>query len=345
MFRVIAQTDEQDLSVIDLPFNWDATRDIRQLRVGFLEPAFHEPERYDDWRRNDDQTLAELRGLGLTLESFELPEFPTSVIGSTSGAESGAFFDAFLRSGRGALLTNQRRAAGHRRSRLIPAVEYLQTQRLRTMVMRQFAETVSRFDVYVAPYMQPRPPAAEAENTPTPRRRRHLLRRPPRQARSGRTSAWPTCADIRRSRSRTVSRPTARRRGSRFLGGCTTRRRSWRSPRRTRTPPAGTCDDRRSSFLRGSAPHPGLVVRGGPNAPRHSLAGRAVRGLTQCSLGALPRGKPISASTRRTRRPPAGGRHRTDSDRRAGRTPARSRRSGRRCPPGAPRNAPRPCPG
>jgi hypothetical protein len=50
-------------------------------------------------------------------------------------------------------LGNQRRARGHRRSRLIPAVEFLQPQRLRAMIMRQFADVVSKYDVYIAPYM------------------------------------------------------------------------------------------------------------------------------------------------------------------------------------------------
>ncbi len=163
VLRALAQTDEDDLSVIDLPFNWDAGLDIRQLRVGYLEPAFHEEGRYDDWQRNDDQVLDQLRGLGLTLEPFELPDLPTDIAGSGLGAESGAFFDAFLRSGRDALLRSERRGNSYRRSRLIPAVEFLQAQRVRALVMRRFAEVVSKFDVYITPYMQPRPPRDESE--------------------------------------------------------------------------------------------------------------------------------------------------------------------------------------
>ena len=166
VFRTIAQPDEQDLSVIDLPFNWDAGRDIRQLRVGYLEGAFNEAGRPDDWKRNDHQALDELRSLGVTLEPFELPQMPVDVAGSASGAESGAFFDEFLRSGRDTLLTREGRGNGFRRSRLIPAVEYLQTQRVRTLVMRRFAEAVSKFDVYIAPYMHPRPPRPEGAAAP-----------------------------------------------------------------------------------------------------------------------------------------------------------------------------------
>jgi len=63
--------------VIDLPFNWDGRRDIRSLSIGYLAPAFEAEGRYAAWKQNDAAApLDELRGLGLTLELFELPAFP-----------------------------------------------------------------------------------------------------------------------------------------------------------------------------------------------------------------------------------------------------------------------------
>ncbi len=53
-------------------------------------------------------------------------------------------------------LTNKARGNGMRQSRLVPAVEYLQTQRVRAMIMRQFAAAVSKYDVYIAPYIDMR---------------------------------------------------------------------------------------------------------------------------------------------------------------------------------------------
>jgi Asp-tRNA(Asn)/Glu-tRNA(Gln) amidotransferase A subunit family amidase len=156
VFHAIAKTDEQDLSVIDLPFNWDAGLDVRKLRVGYLAPAFQETNRNADWKRNDAQVLETVRALGITPEPFDLPAMPTSVTGGILGAESGASFDEFVRSGRDANLTNKGRSNGMRQSRLVPAVEYLQTQRVRAMIMRQFAATVSKFDVYIAPYIDMR---------------------------------------------------------------------------------------------------------------------------------------------------------------------------------------------
>src|SRR3954471_9640375 len=160
VFHTIAKTDEQDLSVIDLPFNWDAELDVRLLRVGYVEPAFREEERHADWKKNDAQVLETIKALGINAEPFELPVMPVSVTGGILGAESGASFDEFVRSGRDKDLTNKGRANGMRQSRLVPAVEYLQTQRVRAMVMRQFAAAVSKFDVYIAPYIDMRAGAA-----------------------------------------------------------------------------------------------------------------------------------------------------------------------------------------
>jgi Asp-tRNA(Asn)/Glu-tRNA(Gln) amidotransferase A subunit family amidase len=162
VFHAIARTDEQDLSVIDLPFNWDAELDVRKLRVGFLAPAFQEPSRDADWKRNDAGVLETVKALGITAEPFELPAMPVSVTAGILGAESGASFDAFIRSGRDQHMTNKTRANGMRQSRVVPAVEYLQTQRVRAMIMRQFAASVSKFDVYIAPYIDMRAGAGRA---------------------------------------------------------------------------------------------------------------------------------------------------------------------------------------
>jgi Asp-tRNA(Asn)/Glu-tRNA(Gln) amidotransferase A subunit family amidase len=175
VFHAIAKTDEQDLSVVDLPFNWDASVDVRKLRVGYFRPGFEEPNREADWRKNDEQTLAALRALGIEPEPFDLSSLSTTLVGGSGGilgAESAASFDEFLRSGRTTLLTNKQRANGFRQNRLIPAVEYLQAQRARALLMRQFAAVVGRYDVYVAPYMAVRGGAgsepARGRTTPPP---------------------------------------------------------------------------------------------------------------------------------------------------------------------------------
>ncbi len=164
VLQTIARPDENDLSVVDLPFNYDARTNLRRIKVGYFEAGFAVGDRDSDWRRNDQQALDEVRALGLTLQPFSLPTMPLNVLGGILGAESGAAFDEFLRTGRDKQLTSRARANGMRSSRLVPAVEYLQAQRVRALIMRQFAQVVSTFDVYIAPYMQMR--GGEGSTTP-----------------------------------------------------------------------------------------------------------------------------------------------------------------------------------
>jgi hypothetical protein len=65
--------------------------------------------------------------------------------GMTFGVESTAFFDKFIRSGQMTTKQGKRRVG----SRLIPAVDYLQSQRLRTMMMADLYEATKGVDCYL----------------------------------------------------------------------------------------------------------------------------------------------------------------------------------------------------
>lgn len=166
VLRTIARPDSQDLSVVDHPFNWDARRDIRTLRIGYLEDAFNEKGRSAELQANDEAVLAQLRALGATLVPFTLPDFPMlRVTNSILGVESATAFDEFGRSGRDAELTTPSRGAGFRRGHFVPAIEYLQAQRVRGLIMQQLATATASFDAWVAPYLDMRafrPPPSPA---------------------------------------------------------------------------------------------------------------------------------------------------------------------------------------
>jgi len=66
--------------------------------------------------------------------------------------EAAVFFDELLRSGRVSLLTRKNRGNQFRSARLIPAVDYLQSQRLRSIMMQKLAEATAGVDVYLAPW-------------------------------------------------------------------------------------------------------------------------------------------------------------------------------------------------
>ncbi len=151
VFHAIYGPDGKDLTVIDVPFGWDPSSDIRSIRVGFLKSAF---ERKSRTQKNDNATLEVLRSLGIELIPFELPEFPARAISFILSAEASAAFDELTRSGKDDLLVRQGRGAWpntFRQARFIPAVEYIQANRLRTLLMQKMAEQMRDIDVFVTP--------------------------------------------------------------------------------------------------------------------------------------------------------------------------------------------------
>ena len=155
VFDAIYGPDGKDLSVIDAPFNWDAGLDIKTLRIGYLEKAFEEErEDQEEWKAIDKVTMEKLRAMGLNLVPIELPDLPINALNFILDAEAAAAFDALTRSNRDDLLVRQIKNAwpnAFRKARLVPAVEYIQANRVRTMLMHAMAEILSEIDVYVAP--------------------------------------------------------------------------------------------------------------------------------------------------------------------------------------------------
>jgi Asp-tRNA(Asn)/Glu-tRNA(Gln) amidotransferase A subunit family amidase len=148
VMAAIAKPDDRDLSVQDIPFNWNANLDITKVRVGYQKKAF-DAQTNPVSKANDQKTLDQLTTLGVKLIPIDIPDFPIAV--ESHSVEMAVFFDEFIRSGRGPLATNQSRSDGFRASRLVPAVEYLQSQRARTMMMMQLAKATEGVDVFLIP--------------------------------------------------------------------------------------------------------------------------------------------------------------------------------------------------
>lgn len=151
VFHAIHGPDGKDLSVVDLPFGWDPSQDLKDIRVGYLKKAFEQDYKT---KENDLAVLETLRRLGIEPIPFDLPEFPARAISLVLRVEAAAAFDELTRSGRDDLLVRQTQGAwpnAFRQARFIPAVEYIQANRLRTLLMRQMAQKMKDIDVYVAP--------------------------------------------------------------------------------------------------------------------------------------------------------------------------------------------------
>jgi Asp-tRNA(Asn)/Glu-tRNA(Gln) amidotransferase A subunit family amidase len=145
--------DGLDPTARTVPFNWDAGRDLSEIRVGFLASAFEDEE--SRTHSFDRAALAGLRDLGVDPIPLELPdEFPLGALRTVLNAEAGAAFDELTRSGRDDLLVRQGAGAwpnSFRRSRLIPAVEYIQANRVRTMVMGALDRALDGIDAFITP--------------------------------------------------------------------------------------------------------------------------------------------------------------------------------------------------
>ena len=159
VMSAIAKPDGRDLSVSEMPFNWNAKVDVRKLRVGYLKDAFDET-RDAAAKQLDDATLAQMKALGVELITLTTPDWNMDV--SAYAVESAAFFDELIRTGRDKQLTSPNRGNGWRSARLMPAVEYLQSQRARSMMMMKLAEATAGVDVYLAPANNGPGPAGSA---------------------------------------------------------------------------------------------------------------------------------------------------------------------------------------
>ena len=144
VMQAISKPDGRDMSVSDLPFNWNAALDLRALKVGIIQASFDELTE-PAAKANAAATLVALKTLGVTsFVPVDVPEFAPDV--SAIGVESAAFFDQHVRAGR---MAKARAGVGRPTSRLVSAVDFLQGQRLRMMMMEALAKATAHVDLYV----------------------------------------------------------------------------------------------------------------------------------------------------------------------------------------------------
>jgi Asp-tRNA(Asn)/Glu-tRNA(Gln) amidotransferase A subunit family amidase len=152
VFDAIRGPDGKDLTVRPAPFTWAPDRPLSEIRVGMLEAAFA-PER--SAKPYDDATLAVLRQRGLVLTPVTGPsELPVAALRIILSAEAAAAFDDLTRENLDDLMVRQQRGAWpniFRAARFISAVDYIQANRVRTLLMRQMDEAMRNVDVMVAP--------------------------------------------------------------------------------------------------------------------------------------------------------------------------------------------------
>lgn len=156
VFDAIRGLDPADLTLLDAGFSYPGEVDLSTLRIGYFKRAFEEDYGVSNF---DKQTLRVLKRLGaklipVELEGEELPYYALSII---LEAEAAAAFDELTRSDRDTLLVRQHRYAWpnlFRTARYIPAVEYIQANRIRHDLIEDYNRRLKEFDVVVMPSFQ-----------------------------------------------------------------------------------------------------------------------------------------------------------------------------------------------
>jgi Asp-tRNA(Asn)/Glu-tRNA(Gln) amidotransferase A subunit family amidase len=143
VMSIIATPDGRDMSISDIPFNWNPARyDLKKIRIGVvgLNGAETNP--------NAHKLMDTLKGLGATITPLTIPPDNLPQVDEGFNYEQGAFFDEFVRGGGVERMTNPGRGADFKSARLMNVVDFLQSQRIRMMMMTHLAKATSGVDVY-----------------------------------------------------------------------------------------------------------------------------------------------------------------------------------------------------
>jgi Asp-tRNA(Asn)/Glu-tRNA(Gln) amidotransferase A subunit family amidase len=164
VLKVLNGPDGKDNHVLDVPFDWDANRDVKTLRVGFVKADYEgeipvdpqnpqRAERLKEARKFNQAALDVVRSLGVKLVPIEMPRFDTAPIDFVLTTEAAAAFDELVLSDR----FDQMSAEPERSSwvgslrlhELVPAVQYIQANRARYKLMESFAKVFDGIDLFL----------------------------------------------------------------------------------------------------------------------------------------------------------------------------------------------------
>jgi Asp-tRNA(Asn)/Glu-tRNA(Gln) amidotransferase A subunit family amidase len=139
VFGAVHGADGLDSAAVDRPFSWPSRREVRSLRVGYVESGTDAKDR---------EELRVLRDLGVQPIAIKLPEkYPLGPLRLILNAEAAAAFDELTRQGVTAGLNEW--PGIFRQAMFVSAVDYIRANRIRTLVMREMATLMEGLDAYV----------------------------------------------------------------------------------------------------------------------------------------------------------------------------------------------------
>ena len=153
VFNYIKGTDGLDVSAVDKPFNYNGKTDFTKLRIAYAENHFKRlAADAPEWK-----VLEVYKSLGADLKAVDFPDssaYPFGYISLILNAESAAAFDELTRTNRDDLIERQDRGFWpntFRSARTIPAVEYINANRYRSILCKVVNDFMKDYDVIITP--------------------------------------------------------------------------------------------------------------------------------------------------------------------------------------------------
>jgi Asp-tRNA(Asn)/Glu-tRNA(Gln) amidotransferase A subunit family amidase len=154
VFNYIHGTDGKDPGAVNMPFNYSVKKDLKKLRIGYAKNHF---DRITDTSANEWKVVKAFEQMGIKLIPVFFPDsaaYPFNIVGITIGAESAAAFDELTRTDLDDQLTAQTKndwPNSFRSARLIPAVEYINANRHRYLLMQHMKVFFETVDIVITP--------------------------------------------------------------------------------------------------------------------------------------------------------------------------------------------------
>ncbi|PRX56843.1 amidase family protein [Flagellimonas meridianipacifica] len=153
VFSIIQGKDEKDKTTTSIPFSFNPKMDVKTLKVAYLKDDIEKDT--TKGKANLLKALTTFKKMGIEPMPVHLPtDVPYDGFDIILRSESGAFFDELVRSGEVDIMVEQHkrsRANSLRQSRFIPAVEYLQANRHRQILIEKMHQIMKDYDVLISP--------------------------------------------------------------------------------------------------------------------------------------------------------------------------------------------------
>ncbi|HUM12815.1 MAG TPA: amidase [Myxococcaceae bacterium] len=165
VLAAISGADPKDLSSQPSRFEFDATRGVKGMKIGFV-PAWLERGEASSLV---SEAMKALERLGARRVDLTFPPLPWAALFTLVSADAAASFERLTLSGEDAQLRMQVRDAWpnvFRQARFVSAVDYVQADRFRRVAAKVWAEQLSRVDLVLAPSLVDGAPASALLDEP-----------------------------------------------------------------------------------------------------------------------------------------------------------------------------------